>query len=47
MGKQIGLTFVTVLMEIFGDLNEGDTLLVRATDEIKAGTVIERKSLSK
>ncbi|MFA6057508.1 MAG: efflux RND transporter periplasmic adaptor subunit [Taibaiella sp.] len=33
--------------EIFGNLNEGDTLLVRATDEIKAGTVIERKSLNK
>jgi RND family efflux transporter MFP subunit len=32
-------------MEVFGDLTEGDTLLVRATDEIKAGTVLAPKSL--
>jgi RND family efflux transporter MFP subunit len=28
-------------VEIFGDLNEGDTLLVRGSDEIKAGTTLK------
>lgn len=30
-------------IEIFGNLNEGDTLLVKATDEIKAGTKLVAK----
>ncbi|WP_315816778.1 hypothetical protein [Paraflavitalea speifideaquila] len=34
-------------IEIFGDLTEGDTLLVRATDEIKAGTVVVPKFLNR
>jgi RND family efflux transporter MFP subunit len=34
-------------IEIFGNLTEGDTLLVRATDEIKAGTALAPKSLKK
>lgn len=34
-------------IEIFGNLTVGDTLLVRATDEIKAGTVVIPKFLNK
>lgn len=33
--------------EVFGDLTEGDTLLVRATDEIKAGTIVGPRFLKK
>lgn len=33
--------------EIFGELTEGDTLIFRGTDEIKAGTVVEPKFFNK
>lgn len=34
-------------IEIFGNLTEGDTMLVRATDEIKAGAIVVPKFLHK
>ena len=31
------------LIEVFGDLKEGDEVVLRATDELKPGTAIARK----